>query len=168
MKYTNDRRSFRARAGMIALMAGLLLGCVADKHLIGAAVHPRDRIPIRDGGPHNGVYRTEDVTLHYQYEKGASEIQVEGRLEYDAGLSYTYRMLDYFFMDIYFLGPGSRVLDHRVFLQADQIDGFDPLSANRRFPLPPGADAVAFGYRGKTRGESTLGAGFDFWRSPVR
>lgn len=154
-------------AALIAAMGFIFWGCAANNYFIGAQVAPKHRIELKEGSPHDGVFKTADITLSYQYSKAPARLQINGSLEYALHLSNTYRSMLYFYLHIYFLDSTDKILGRQILVQASELDGFENQTVTKHFTPPHGTVALAFGYRGKTQGDASLGEGQNIWRSPA-
>ena len=54
------------------VLINLLIACAGSNPLSpGAWVPEEDRIPVMDGGPHKGSWKTRDLSIHYEYQEAA-------------------------------------------------------------------------------------------------
>ena len=157
--------------GFLLLFLGIFMGCATGfTDLRGADTNPKHRIPLKKDGPHEGVFKTEDLTLTYKYTLDASGLRISGNLELASRLR-SFEHLDYFFSHVYFLDATGKVLDRKELVTASSLDGsgMKRIPVDKRYPLPQGAEEMAFGYDGRVEEASGgTATSWDFWMSPRR
>ena len=157
------------KIGFLLLFLGILVGCATGlTDIRGADTNPKHRIPLKKDGPHEGVFKTDDLTLKYKYTLDASGLQISGNLELARRLR-SFEFLDSFFSHVYFLDAAGKVLDRKELVTASSLDGsgMKRIPVDKRYPLPQGTEAMAFGYKGLVEEASSgTATSWDFWMSP--
>jgi len=135
-----------------------------------------NRIYLKDGGPTPGVWKTEDLTLNYEYRKRGSDFEISGTIAFDQHLEYNYHSFTNFWFQVYFTDPEGIILAEQFLGTAGYKQEIEDMTFNKRFSLPPNAGAMAFGYSGKAEdasddADSGIGGGgtdWSFWKTPTR
>lgn len=163
------------------VLINLCIACAGANPLSpGAWVAEEDRIPLMDGGPHKGAWKTRDLTVHYEYQEAAPGLQVTGVVELANYITMGYNILEYLNLNIHFLEANGVVLETkriRAFGFRRSLDLLGEMTFNNSFDLTQDTVAFAFSYSGKaaTGGAApsrTSDSGgrtdWDFWKLPRR
>ena len=166
------------------VLINLCIACAGSNPLSpGAWVAEEDRIPLMDGGPHKGTWKTRDLSVHYEYQEAAPSLQVKGVVELGSYIPMGYDSLEYFHLYIHFLEDNGTVLATQRIKSSGYNQSFrlvgEKITFNGRFDLTQDTVALAFSYSG--RAVSAGGPGFsnsnsssegrtdwDFWKVPRR
>jgi hypothetical protein len=161
-------------------LINLCIACVGGTSLSpGAWVEEEDRIPVMDGGPHEGSWQTRDLSIHYEYQEAAPSLQVTGVIEFASYIQKNFSSLEHLRLNIHFLEANGIVLETkriRSFGYRRFFDLLGKMSFNSRFDLTQDTVAFAFSYHGKvtegggSRNFSRSGDRIDweFWKVPRR
>lgn len=159
---------------------GFLLGITACQHSIftynGKIVKPENRIPLKEGGPHKSEWKTEDLTLNYQYQRQGETLEIYGTVTFANHLVYNFRDFSDFFLIVYFTDMAGGINGEQSLTSAGMGQPIEKMTFNKRIPLPPGAESMVFGYRGKAVDQSSSDGSFglggsadwEFWTTPTR
>ena len=162
------------------LLINLCIACAWGTSLSpGAWVAEEDRISIMDGGPHKGSWKTRDLTIHYEYQGAAPNLQVTGVVELANYIPMGFSVLEHLHLNIHFLEASGTVLEVkriRSFGSRLSISMLRDLNFNSRFDLPQDTVAFAFSYSGKASTGGVPGGAsssrgrtdWDFWKVPRR
>lgn len=141
----------------------------------GHVVAEEDRIEIKEGGPHNGFWKTYDINVDYTYEKKTNALFFTGEISFNKHLMYNFRTLEHFYFRIYFVDEEGKILDGKGLVYSGYRVPLGPLSFQKELPLPDDSVAMVFSYTGSA---DEQGGGidseidgrtdWDFWRSPIR
>jgi len=157
------------KLSLLLLALAFLAGCLSGiGDIRGRGVDPKHWIPLTDGGPHPGVYQTDDIELSYRYRKTPGELDFSAEFDYSQRIKYNFIGIKYFFLDVYFIDAAGTVLDRKSLFVADTKGSTEKETILKRFALPEGTEAMAFGYRGAAEDSGQSPASFDFWSWPVR
>jgi hypothetical protein len=145
----------------------------------GAWVKEERRVSLVEGGPHQGQWKTRDISIEYEYRKEADDLKISGIVELANYIKGGYNTLDHLYLYVYFLEADGTVLDTKAmqtFGSRRWLITLEKMSFKNSSELPKGAVALAFGYRGKvSEGGGGPGIGrrgdrieWDFWKTPRR
>ncbi|MBN1932041.1 MAG: hypothetical protein JW786_10590 [Desulfobacterales bacterium] len=155
----------------------LMVGCLACQGRFygyqGAVVGREYRILLLEGGPHQGSWRTNDLTIYYGYSKKLLRVELSGRVELAGYLQKSFSQIENFFLTLHFLDSAGTVLKSSVLLTAGYRQEIEKLSFNRLIEVVPETAAIVFSYKGRVRegsGTDSLRDGdaitWDFWKAP--
>ena len=143
----------------------------------GATAVQESRIALRQGGPHVGFWKTDDLSMHYHYQRDWDNVELSGVIELADSLKYSFTALEYLFLQVNFLDADGKVLETKLALSSDYRHMIKKLSFKRSLKLPTGTAAIAFSYTGRVvEGGGTGrvledagdGDSWDFWMTPFR
>ena len=137
----------------------------------GAVAEPESRIVLLEGGPHPGSLMTRHLSLRYEYVHAPENLQISGVIELIGPWKHLYDKVDYFFLTVNFLDKDGSLIKWATVMTYMFVDGIDdPWPFKRELAIPPGATAMAFGYKGRVIETET--GGFDgsdsFHLNPLR
>lgn len=174
--------SITPRLLTLFVLINLCIACAGSNPLSpGAWVPEEDRIPVMDGGPHKGSWKTRDLSIHYEFQEAAPGLQVKGVIELANYILMGYNSLEYLHLNIHLLEPNGIVLStQRIgssgFLQPFRLAREMTFSGN--FDLTQDTVAFAFSYSGRavsadgpgpTSSSGTEGRiDWEFWKVPRR
>lgn len=115
----------------------------------GRFVAPAHVVPFNEQGPHEGVWKTFDITISYEYVQRAEILEIKGRVFLGDPYQNVYPWLGYLDTYLIFLDPDSLVLDIVGLASGfnSRTDVFWRFS--RELKVPPGTASLSFGYRGE-------------------
>jgi len=161
--------------GKIACMlmsVWLLYGCGGIWYAPVGKTVPQDKlIPLVTTGRQTGLWTTRDLSLSFSYEVVQNQWKIEGTIEYDGSLKNNFIVLDYFHMDVLFVDDRGKILSMNGLMSTGPTYLEYPESFAISVPLPPGARALAFSYRGQAKemgAHREGGLGTYFWEYPIR
>ena len=165
------------------VLINLCIACAGINPLSpGAWVAEEDRIPLMDGGPHKGTWKTRDLSVHYEYQEAAPSLQVKGVVELANYIPMGYDSLEYFHLYIHFLEDNGTVLATQRIKSSGYYQSFrlvEEITFNGRFDLTQDTVALAFSYSGRAVPGGSPGASntnssnegridWEFWKIPRR
>ena len=161
----------------------IFIACAGSNPLSpGAWVPEEDRIQLIDGGPHKGTWETRDLSIHYEYQQGAPNLQVKGIVELANYITMGYDALQYLWIYVHLLERNGIVLSTQRISASGHLQSFR-LSGERKFTrsfdLTQDTVAFAFSYSGRAvsgDGPGPVSSGsnsegridWDFWKIPRR
>ncbi len=110
----------------------------------GRTVEPDRQLALLEGGPHEGSWQTFDLTVEYQYEKKAGQLQLAGVAELSDHYKYNYETLDHFYLTLFFLDIEGKVLDSKLVLNAISSDLDDEFYFKKNLQIPSGTVSFTF------------------------
>lgn len=167
-----------SRGGLLALFLGVVVAC--QGHLFsyrGAVARQESRLPLREGGPHRGFLKTQDLSVRYHYWREQGNVELSGSVELAKSLRYNFTTLEHLFLEVHLLDAEGRVLESKGVLTSEYRHMVRKLPFKRSLELPPGTTAIAFSYTGRVRdgggagrvsGDAGDGDSWDFWMYPFR
>ena len=167
---------------VLFVLITICIACAGSNPLSpGAWVAEEDRIPLMDGGPHKGTWKTRDLSIHYEYQEAAPSLQVKGVIELANYIPMGFNILDHFSLNIHFLEASGTVLETKrmkTFGYRRSLDLLGEMTFNNSFDLTQDTVAFAFSYSGKASsgggGPTSRGSGnegstdWEFWKVPRR
>jgi len=166
------------------VLINLCIACAGSNPLSpGAWVAEEDRIPLKDGGPHKGTWKTRDLSVHYEYQEAAPGFQVKGVVELANYIPMGYDSLEYFHLYIHFLEDNGTVLATQRIKSSGYYHSFrlggEEVTFNGRFDLTQDTVALAFSYSGRavsgggpghsnSNSSSEGRTDWEFWKVPRR
>ncbi|MBW1994488.1 MAG: hypothetical protein JRI77_08555, partial [Deltaproteobacteria bacterium] len=100
---------------LLFLLIAALLGCQSVLHPYkGKPVSLHNQIPLIEGGPHQGDWKTEDLSFKYNYVKRSGKLDISGNLALHAASFWTYEIVDLLFFRINFIDSSGRLIESRV------------------------------------------------------
>ncbi len=156
---------------LVVLLAMVVLFGCSSKNLNfeGRTASQQDNIMLKEGGPHEGQWKSGDMIISYTYSNQAGNIQIEGTIELTRRLTNTFQMVTN-------LSVRANLLDEeRIILVSQPIlfAGNTPMRNwrfTRELPAAPGAKAMNFSYSGSAAENGPFGgrdqATATFWKEP--
>ena len=132
----------------------------------GKMVAEESRIAIEEGGPHKGVWETNDFTFNYTYTRKADRIEISGELALDNYISII-EILDYLFFRVNFIDSDGKLQDSKVLWSTTYNSHNHKWFIKREIELPSYANAIGFSYMGSIREGGGQGLQLFLWFSPL-
>ena len=104
----------------------LLIACQGMQR----TVAPEDRISLRPGGPHTGIWESNTIFLEYQYHKLAGEFRLSVQVKVKTKVRY-----DGFKVYVLFVGAEGRALERKE-VAVYRLDN--------TYEMPPEATYISF------------------------
>ncbi len=159
--------------GMVFLCLTLFSGCMLN--ISGKLMAENKKLPLKDGGPHIGVFDTNDIVFEYNYTKKGNLMEISGNVEF-VGAAANDSYLNYFSLSIYFADKEGKIINRRSFYNVGRGREIGVWKVRRKIEIPPEAEYFAFGYSGQTMEIGGGGGsfimhgggsnGWDFWQVP--
>ena len=150
----------------IFFLHGCVIGMAGWK---GHNVREENRIHLgNNAGKSSGVWKTDDLSLKYDYLIRGDRIQLDGETTLTDKLTH-FTTLDHLSIMVQFLDKEGVVLGHEI-LYISSSRTWIPmarLSFSRSFILPSKTASMSFSYSGKVSdGIGDEGIDWDFWNTP--
>ncbi|HUU39363.1 MAG TPA: hypothetical protein VMW42_00330 [Desulfatiglandales bacterium] len=162
--------------GLLTLFLGVAVACQGRfLSYRGAVAKQESRIPLLEGGPHTGFWKTQDLSMRYSYRRDQDNMELSGTMELDESLERGFTTLEYLILRVHLLDVEGRVLESKGVLTSEYRHMIKKLSFKGNLKLPQSTTAIAFSYRGRVRdgggsGRTLEDAGdgdsWDFWIYP--
>ena len=135
---------------LLSLLCAVIIGCAGlETSYEGTPAHPDNRYPLatREGGP--AAWQAKDMALHYESFVKNGALEIKGTVE-RLNTIKNFSVINYFRVSIHFLdGEGVILGSHLLWSAGSRVDEtFVRWTFEKQFPLPAGATAVGFSYRG--------------------
>ena len=163
-------------AVLLLALVTVFSGCVSVfSPYEGKEVSENNRIPLMQGGPHEGNWETEQVGFRYSYTLRSNTLSISGELFCHAASFWTYEIVDSLVFRISFIDSDAKLIESRILwsLVTDKFF-YQWQIKERSLELPPNTAAVGFSYSGSIReGGGTTphsngeGVQLDLWYSPL-
>ena len=134
----------------------------------GKTATQKERIILKEGIEQQGVFKSYDLSLSYQYLRQSSNLTLSGVIEPADNLKYNFTHVEHFDFRVYFLDADNRILSYKELFGSKRKDAIQTWKFKRGILLPENTSAMVFGYSGKaTEGGYDGGmTTWDFWLSP--
>ena len=156
----------------LVVIWGILAGCQEAYFTFnGKTVAPEARIPLVEGGPHNGVWETDQMVFNYDYSWKSGYFEISGDLSLGQSLS-GFRS-DGIFFRVNFIDKDGKLIESKVAGMADSSHSYEydreTWSVNFSTNPPPEAAIISFSYFGNARREGGWDepATYSVWKSPL-
>lgn len=139
-------------AGLIALIwiSTLSFGCQGTLPTSkGNFVAAPQRVPISEGMQPQ-IWRTDDLSIHYQYTKSGDQLEISGKIDPSSSLVLNFQTFERFHLGVLLLDAQGEVLASDGLVTAGFRRNTDePIQFQDTISLPQGTTALAFRYAGK-------------------
>lgn len=131
-------------------------------------VPEQDRISIPENSEQADVWRTREAAVEYHYLRKGSDLRISGVMKLGEPITNNYSGIEYSHLDVILVDSEGNVLEMRGLMSSCWTHPEAPQPFDLRIILPPGADAMAFSYRGKAFSGGTEGGDvYSFWYYPI-
>lgn len=159
------------RWGTALLLCAMTIGCAGvNSGYKGTSARTDNRFPLvtMDGTP--ATWQTKDIALHYNAGVSNDAIGINGTVE-RLGTIKHYSIVSNFRVRMHFLNAEGIILESHMLWGAStgRETKFVRWTFDKNFPLPVGATAIAFSYRGTLFDGQGVGdgrSGFTVWQTP--
>lgn len=162
------RRSTPFQWLQVMLLCAAVIGCAGLKTTYeGTPARPGNRQPLAttDGGP--AVWQAKDMALYYQTIVNNEVLEIKGTVERLNTIKH-FSVVNYFRVSMHFLNSEGIILSsHLLWTAGNRVEQkLVRWTFEKEFPLPVGATAVGFSYRGgfADDGDSDSGPGHTGWQ----
>jgi len=151
------------------LLIGLMIGCqsVLDPYT-GKVVNEDSRIPLAEGGPYEGVWKTSDMSFQYSYVKDSDSLKISGNLALLVASCHRFAILDSLFVRINFIDAEGKLIQSKVLWSTVSSNySYEWKIGERGVELPPDTAAIGFSYIGRLKEAGSDPTDMDLWCSPL-
>lgn len=159
----------KARYVLILATAFCVLTAAAG---LSSAEPPTKLVPLVQGGPQQGTFHSQYLTIKYDYTFSQNQLTVSGKLKFADSLTMNYPGLQQFYIEVVLLNAQGGLIERRnVHLKTAYKWGEqETLAASAfkaQFSVPAQTAGMAFYYNGVTQAGVRDGGGTSFWYDPV-
>ena len=152
-------------ATLLVVLVILAAGCSSRGWLgwEGRLTKTDNRTVLETGGPHAGLWQTNDLAIHYRYVREADRLTITGQVKRQARIKYFHRIRAWIW--IHFLDNSGYVKESRRLWAQNGSDVYWQVrySFDRDWQMPPDTVAMGFSYSGRAKDRDVW---WDFWRLP--
>lgn len=162
----NIRLKKLAAVGTLCLLV-FLGGCQGNfLGYEGELVAEENRVPLQSGGPHSGVWDTNDLIVQYRYTRDGGMLGIAGDIQLVGGTA-NFQIVKKFSLSVYFVDGNGRILEQAKLFGAGGGRQIRFWSFEKAMQPPPETRSMAFGYSGVVRGTGWDAATWSFWKTPL-
>ena len=149
------------------LLLSTLLACQSSPFSYrGKEVAEESRIVLKQGGPHEGVWKTKDFTFNYTYTREAGKLIISGDLIMD-DFYRNYEIMDFLMFTVNYIDSDGKLQDSKPFWSATYRGWDYEWHIKREIDTPDYAKSIGFSYMGGMRQAGRGGVQLDLWISPL-
>jgi hypothetical protein len=154
--------------GFLSVFLSVFLACTSSLDTyIGKTADQQSRIAL-NGGSHNGVWQTDDLTVNYSYSRKPNSLQISGDVNLSNKMKDASDTVQTFFLQVNFLNANGRALETKELAVAGHREMVTKWEFDHNFELPAHTSAMAFSYTGQMGGGAGEGSSEPFWRDPFQ
>lgn len=156
------------------LLAGVLAACLGKMagHE-GSIATQSTAIPIKEGGPHEGVWQDENLIVAYRYTLTSNVFTIQGSVELTGRLTRTFTTVQNFAVRTNLLSEERKIARSLVIVTVGNSI-IRQWRFNRSAEIPPEVTAMNFSYSGRAsegagglgRVRTRNGVSTTFWKNP--
>jgi len=149
----------------------MIMGCAGiNTSEVGTPARPDNRHPLATTGGEPELWKSKDIALHYTTVVNNDAVGIKGTVERLNTIKH-FVLIKHFRVSIHFLNADGIILNtHLLWTGGNgQETRFVRWTFDKNFPLPVGATAIGFSYRGSlfdNQGEGAGRSGWDVWQRP--
>ncbi len=132
----------------------------------GELVAEENRVPLQSGGPHSGVWDTNDLIFQYRYIWQGGTLDLTGNIDLVGGAA-NFQTVKRFSLSVYFVDGNGRILEQALLFGAGGRRQVRFWSFEKEMRPPPDTRSMAFGYSGVVRGSGRGAGTWSFWETPI-
>ena len=154
----------------ILLLGAFLDGCQGSFNntpVQGPQIEDVRVILLSETGHHTGQYRTDDLTVDFEYTRAEGSLQLSGVVRFSPVIQNQVKFLGSFHLGLVLSDTqGNTLIDHGITTTyGDSVS--DPISFSTTLADPPQAASMAFSYSGKAYGGDGGLNPIQFYEYPV-
>jgi hypothetical protein len=154
--------------GLLSVLLSAFVACTNsfDTYL-GKTADQESRIAL-NGGSHNGVWQTDDLTVNYSYSRKPNSLQISGDVSLSQKMKDVSNIVQTFFLQVNFLNAHGQVLDTKELAVAGYRETITKWEFDHTLELPARTSAMAFSYTGQMGEGAGEGSSESFWHDPFQ
>jgi hypothetical protein len=152
--------------GFLSVLLSVFLACTSSLDTYrGKTADQESRIAL-NGGSHNGVWQTDDLTVKYSYSRKPNSLRISGDVNLSNKMKDASDTVQNFVLQVNFLNANGQALDTKELAVAGYRETITKWDFDHNFKLPAGTSAMAFSYDGQMGADAGGGAAERFWHDP--
>jgi hypothetical protein len=158
---------------ILAFVLSALAACgFRPMRIKGETVPAERRIPFKEGGPHESVWTTNDLSLVYRYTKNQNALRLDCELKLNKKKYRGFAIVNHIFFRVNFIDIVGRIIKTKVVWNPGFTMDVWNWTFESDLDIPPKATGMVFSYEGSLResqggGVDTGAIVKDFWKSPL-
>jgi hypothetical protein len=154
--------------GFLLLFLSVLVACTSSLDTYqGKTADQNSRIAL-NGGSHNGVWQTDDLTVKYSYSRKPNNLQISGDVALKNKLTDASGIVQNFVLEVNFLNAAGQALGTKELAIAGYREMLTKWDFDHNFELPAGTSAMAFSYDGQMGADAAGDGADEFWHDPFQ
>ena len=163
----NSNRVSMVLFAVVALGA-FVIGCQGSLNNVqGQEIQYGERIMLKEGGEQTGQYRTDDLTMDYQYTRTGDSLKISGVIQFGTSMRGLFLTLRTFNLTLLLADSQGKVLGEKPLTTASSEKLASPQTFSTTIVLPPQTALAAFSYSGQVSGPGKDGSPSSFWHAPI-
>ncbi len=134
----------------------------------GATITQQDHIVQLQQGDQKGVWKTNELSLNYNYRMTPENLKVSGTVNLVGGFAIGFSSVERLVVQLLFLDDQGTVIDNVILYSADSHHStqYIPMNFDRTIPIPANAHAISFSYDGELMDAGDDSAGVSIGNFP--
>jgi hypothetical protein len=152
---------------VVFLTLSTLIACQSSPFSYkGKEVAEDSRIYLKEGGPHKGIWQTNDFTFDYTYTRKGGKLKIDGKLELDDYFQGM-EVMDFIFFNVNYIDAEGKLQDSKTLWSATNRSWDFEWVIRREIDMPDYMEWIGFSYSGTLREFGGGGVQLDLWVSPL-
>ena len=155
----------------LVLLWVAVMGCAGlNAPYEGTPARPENRFMLAAIDGQSSLWQAKDIAIHYVAASAGDTVQISGTVE-RLNTIKNFPTINYLRVAVHFIADDGTIVDSKQLWSAgtNADDTFVRWTFSKEYPLPPGASAIGFSYRGAVSeggGESGGQDGWEVWQRP--
>ena len=155
----------------LVLLWVAVMGCAGLKAPYeGAPARPENRFMLAAIDGKSSLWQAKDIAIYYVAASAGDTVHISGTVE-RLNTIKNFPTINYLRVAVHFITDDGTIIDSKQLWSAgtNANDRFVRWTFSKEYPLPPGASAIGFSYRGAVSeggGESGGQDGWQVWQRP--
>jgi hypothetical protein len=153
---------------VLCVLCVFLSGCQGTLgNVQGRAIQYSDRIVLQDGKQQSGEFRTNDLTVNYEYTRNGDSLQISGVIQLNYTMQSLFLTIRTFNLVLLLADNQGRITAEQGLTMASGASVRAPINFDKTIVLPSQTALMAFSYTGQVTGSGSDGSPSSFWHDPV-
>jgi hypothetical protein len=157
---------------MILMAAWTIAGCGASLFTYnGSRVTQKNFMVLLKDGDQQGVWKTNELAVTYQYEMTPGAMKISGSTELLGGFAIGFSWIKSLAVYVLFLDNQGVVMENALIYSTRYRRSSDalPMEFEASLPIPAGVQTISFAYEGELMGSGVMDqTTYSIWFSPSR